>query len=190
MRLYEDIFDEDVHETDYFGNDNELSIIITLPSNIEWDDYKKELYVAACGDILNFKVSTFPKEVGPGDKCYLVHRGVIKGWMIITGFAEKEFTCTTTGKHMAGKFIERGGDFHYLNDSLPMRGFQGWRYFSLSEYKKELGIDDSGNGDPFRKCCYCVHYTTDENGICKCGKSGRTVSADQIACTTDYKFKE
>lgn len=116
---------------------NKLSIIITLPKTVDWDDYKSELYKAATGEILNFKVSNFPTEVRPGDKCYLVHDGYIKGWHEIYDFAENDFTCTTTGKKWKGKFIQRTGPFHFLEDPVPMKGFQGWRYFSMDSYLED-----------------------------------------------------
>ena len=109
-----------------------------MPKTVDWRDYKSELFKAAAGEILNFKVSAFPTEVGPGGKCYLVHDGRIKGWHEICGFSEEEFVCTTTGKPWKGKFIQRTGPFHYLEEELPMKGFQGWRYFSYDSYVDEL----------------------------------------------------
>lgn len=117
---------------------DELSLIITLPADVEWRDYISEILAAATGQVMNFKVSSFPTKVTVGDKCYLVHRGKIKGWMTITGFSEKEFTCTTTGKRYKGKFIERSGKFHYLDDEIPYTGFQGYRYFNYDDYKEKL----------------------------------------------------
>ena len=112
------------------------SIIITLPSSQKWDDYVKELNkVKDYSNSLNFKVHNFPKGVKKGDRCYLVHQGIIKGWMEITGFSEKEFICNTTNKSWKGKFIERSGPFHYLVDKIPYKGFQGYRYFDIEEYK-------------------------------------------------------
>ena len=112
------------------------SIIITLPSSETWENYEKELAkVKNYNNVMNFKVHNFPKGINKGDKCYVVHKGLIKGWMEIVGFSEKEFKCTTTGKMWKGKFIERSGPFHYLVDKIPMKGFQGYRYLNLDEYK-------------------------------------------------------
>jgi len=106
-------------------------IIITIPAKIEWEDYKKELSKVENGvGILNFKVSKFPKDAHVGNKCYVVHRGFIKGYMIISGFSEKNFKCQITGKKWVGKFIERTGKFHYIEPE-PMYGFQGFRYKQL-----------------------------------------------------------
>lgn len=118
--------------------DEARSIIITLPSHIEWSDYEKELAAVADGrKVLNFKVSHFPKGVQIGDRCYLVYRGYVVGWQKIAGFTQKDFTCTTTHKKWSGNFIERSGPFHYLDERIPMKGFQGFRYFSLNQYNQE-----------------------------------------------------
>lgn len=111
------------------------SIIVTLPSNIEWSDYEKELSkVKDYSEVMNFKVYNFPKGIHRGDKCYVTHRGFVKGWMKIIGFSEKNFICTTTGKEYNGKFIERSGPFHYIDQQIPMRCFQGFRYFNILDY--------------------------------------------------------
>lgn len=115
------------------------SIIVTLPSTVKWEDYEKELKVVHdYSHTLNFKVHNFPKGIKKGDKCYIVHQGIIKGWMEIVGFSEKDFLCTTTNKNWKGKFIERSGPFHYLTEKLPMKGFQGFRYFNIEKYKNKF----------------------------------------------------
>ena len=113
------------------------AIVVTLPSNIEWADYEKELErVKDYHEVMNFKVYNFPKGIKKGDKCYVAHKGYVRGWMKIIGFSEKKFTCTTTGKQYNGKFIERSGPFHYLDEKIPMKGFQGFRYFNIVDYQK------------------------------------------------------
>lgn len=125
--------------------DESRSIVITLPSNISWDDYEKELAKVEDGrQVLNFKVPNFPKGVKVGDRCYVVHKGYVVGWMRIAGMSEKTFPCTTTGKEWTGRFIERSGKFHYLDEPVPMKGFQGFRYFSLWRYLRDKGLSNSG----------------------------------------------
>jgi len=106
-------------------------IIVTLPAKVKWEDYEKELLAVAENDemILNFKVPFFPKETGVGCRCYLVHKGFIRGWMKIVGFHEDDFICEITGNYWSGKFIERSGKFHKI-DPIPMKGFQGFKYFN------------------------------------------------------------
>jgi len=103
-------------------------IVITIPKSVKWDDYQKEIDAVKDGSqVMNFKVNHFPK-TEPGNKCYLVHDGNIRGWMEIVGLSEEDFTCTTTGKDFKGKFIQRSGPFHKI-EPMPMKGFQGFRYF-------------------------------------------------------------
>ena len=105
-------------------------IVITLPSKIEWEDYKKEIdAVADWKQVMNFKVPFLPKDKNI-DRCYVCHRGKIVGWMKVVGLVEDtSFNCTTTGKGWCGKFIQRSGPFHYLEHPRDFKGFQGWRYY-------------------------------------------------------------
>ena len=100
--------------------------MITIPKSIKWSDYEKELEAAENGEILNFKVQHFPK-TNKGNKCYIVHNGKVKGYMIISNISEKTFRCTTTGKDWSGKFIERTGKFYPVEET-DMKGFRGFRY--------------------------------------------------------------
>ena len=106
------------------------NIIITLPAKVKWEDYQKELDAVEWNKlVLNFKVPYFPQETAIGCKCYLVHKGYIRGWMKIVGFHEDDFICEITGKHWKGKFIERSGKFYKITP-IPMKGFQGFRYIN------------------------------------------------------------
>lgn len=81
------------------ANSQTEDIVITIPSTINWKDYEKELKaVEDYSQVMNFKVSNFPKKTKIGNKCYLCYKGQIIGWMKIVGMEEKEFTCTTSGK--------------------------------------------------------------------------------------------
>jgi len=120
---------------------NKRSLIVTLPSTTRWSDYEKELRkVANYKNVLNFKVHNFPNGIHKGDKCYVVYKGFIRGWMEIVGFSEQSFTCTTTNRKWEGKFIQRSGPFHYIEEEIPYKGFQGFRYFDLNEYKIENNL--------------------------------------------------
>lgn len=117
-----------------------MDIIVTLPAKIKFSDYQKELDETAKGGTINFKVGFLPKNSKVNDKCYLVHRGFIIGYMLIAGFSNKSFVCTTTGKKWTGNFIERYGKFYKLAVPIPYKGFQGWKYFDYRNYVKSLGI--------------------------------------------------
>ena len=112
------------------STEDKRDIVITLPSTIKWEDYRKELdSVHDYTQEMNFKVSNFPTKTEVGKKCYLCYKGNIVGWMEIVGFEEKEFDCSTTGQAWKGKFIQRSGPFHYITN-IPMKGFQGFRYIN------------------------------------------------------------
>lgn len=112
------------------------SIVITLPMTESWEEYQKELdAVSDYSKVMNFKVAQFPKGIGKGDRCYVTYKDYVRGWMEIVGMSEKEFTCSTTGKKWVGKFIERSGPFHELINKPKLKGFQGWRYFNLSDFE-------------------------------------------------------
>lgn len=114
---------------------SERAIVVTLPASEQWETYEKEIEkVKDYSQVMNFKVPFFPKGVGIGDRCYVVHDGLVKGWMEIVGMEEKEFTCSTTGVKWVGKFIMRSGPFHRLDREIRMKGFQGFRYFSELNY--------------------------------------------------------
>lgn len=112
-------------------------IVITIPKTVKWSEYQKELdAVADEQQEMNFKVANFPNpdKIKVGDRCYLCYNGNIIGWMKISSIGEKKFDCTTTGKDWKGKFISRTGKFHKLENPIPCKGFQGWRYI---EYKTD-----------------------------------------------------
>lgn len=105
-------------------------IVVTLPKSVSWGDYSKELDKVKDGkEVMNFKVRSFPK-TGVGKRCYIVHNGFVRGWMEIVGMSKEDFICSTTGKRWSGKFIQRSGPFHEI-EPIPMKGFQGFRYFEL-----------------------------------------------------------
>lgn len=126
--------------------DDSRSIIITLPATVSWDTYEEELAKVADGKhVLNFRVPNFPKNVKIGDRCYVAHKGLVMGWMNIVGMTKSQFTCEVTGKKWSGCFIQRSGKFHYINERIPIKGFQGFRYFSLHQYRKNHGLDNNNN---------------------------------------------
>lgn len=104
-------------------------IIITIPVTTSLEVYKKEIAKAEEeGEIMNYKVVNFPTKSAVGKKCWVCYDKRIIGYMTISGFSEKAFTCSTTGKQMQGKFIERSGKFHWLKEPFEHEGFRGFRY--------------------------------------------------------------
>ena len=114
-----------------------MDIIITIPKDTNWEEYKKEIEAVADGsEVMNFKVTNFPTKASVGSKCYLAYDGNVMGYMLISGMSEKSFTCSTTGKYWDGKFIERTGKFYDI-EPVKISGFRGFRYFNLEEYKAQ-----------------------------------------------------
>ncbi len=111
-----------------------MDIIITLPQTIRWEDYQRELdAVVNFDNELLFKVPFLPTKNVLNSKCYLIHFGTIKGYMMITNlYKDHNFICQTTGKQWKGNFIVRSGPFHPLEKEIKMKGFQGWRYLDES----------------------------------------------------------
>ena len=109
-------------------------IIITLPAKVSWDLYQQELDMVADGvGVMRFKVPFLPKQ--KPERCYLVWRGNVVGWMKVVGVFDGNFSCEVTGNVWIGKFIERSGLFHRLENPIPMRGFQGFRYADRSKFQ-------------------------------------------------------
>ena len=110
-------------------NVGKRDIAITIPRNIRWEDYQRELdAVRDWKSTMYFKVANLPVNTEVGRKCWLCYNDELIGWMIIVGMHEGEFTCDTTGKRWNGKFIARSGPFHRLVHPVPMKGFRGFRY--------------------------------------------------------------
>jgi len=105
--------------------------VITVPQTIIWSDYEKELEAAANGAILNYRVSRCPKLLSKGDRCFILHKGKVRGWMQVIGLwkSPESWVCSTTGNAWpAGTYIQRSGVFHEVDGPLK-RGFQGIRKF-------------------------------------------------------------
>jgi hypothetical protein len=101
---------------------------------VNWEEYQQELKAVENGDlVLNYRAAYIPKEMRQGDKLWLTHNGKVRGWMTITGLAvqQKSWTCRTTGKLWApGKYIQRSGLFHHVENGPRIKGFRGIRKFS------------------------------------------------------------
>lgn len=111
-----------------------MDICITLPKTIKWSDYEKELKkVKDYSQSINFKVPFLPIKTNQGDKCFLCYNNQIIGYQRIVGLMDdKKFKCSITGKAWEGKFIVRSGPFVKLNNPIPCKGFQGFKYVTIN----------------------------------------------------------
>ena len=108
-----------------------MDIIITIPKNIRWEDYLKEIATVQDGEQqMMFKVPHTPKQADIGNRCYLCYQGKIAGFMHISWIGYNPgFDCTTTGIHWdAGNYIARSGLFYKAQEDIDYKGFQGFRY--------------------------------------------------------------
>ena len=117
-----------------------MDIIITIPKTTSWGEYKKEIQACEASEetMMCYKVRYTPLNSKVGDRCYVVYCGKIIGWMSIChiGWLDR-WKCTTTQKLTSDNYyICRNGKFHYLEDSIPMKSFRGWKYFNYDEYVK------------------------------------------------------
>lgn len=110
-----------------------MDIVITLPKNIKWSDYRKELEPVKNYDgALNYCIKELPK-VKKGDRAYLLWNGYIRGWQEIVGVKKDySFKCEVTGRQWRGNFVLRSGPFHYFYEPFPMKGFRGFIYAPLN----------------------------------------------------------
>lgn len=114
-------------------------ILVTLPRTVKWTDYERELAAVADGSqTMWFRVPSIPKITQHESRCYIMHEGVVKGWMLITGLMiSSGFTCSTTEKYWPkGNYVGRSGEFHHTGPAEvllfglgKLRGFQGYRYY-------------------------------------------------------------
>lgn len=107
-----------------------MDIAITIPKNIPWEEYRKELDAAATGDMLNYRLGHLkPKHLNPGDRCYVVYDGMIRGYHIVSDVPWMNYlVCHTTGKvWLAGYYVQRTGKFHEI-EPVKKAGFRGFRY--------------------------------------------------------------
>lgn len=106
--------------------------MITVPQDIEWEDYHRELDTVKDGSqVMNYRVSNIPKDLKEGDRCFVVWRGQVRGRQYIVGAVKRDkFNCTTTGKNWdPGNYIQRSGSFRTIEGGPKMKGFQGIRRY-------------------------------------------------------------
>ncbi|WQJ53769.1 MAG: hypothetical protein [Wendovervirus sonii] len=120
---------------EYYSNDVEIALMVTIPKKIKWEDYLKEINAVKDGtQEMNFKVSSKPTKVSVGDKCFLCHDGYVKGWMRISSISKKAFQCTTTGKQWdEAWYVGRSGEFHPI-EGFQQKGFMGYKYVNANDY--------------------------------------------------------
>jgi hypothetical protein len=87
-----------------------------------------------------------PKELVIGSKVFYVEDGYIRGFGVVSNIVNGNMTCDVSGK-------DWGEGFHAIMDAkswawikpIPMKGFQGWRYFNGNYEKIGNWLDPKPN---------------------------------------------
>lgn len=111
-----------------------IDIVVTWPKARALDDYLGELQSAVNLDLeINYKVPTLPREIPR--RCFMVHSGYVRGYNVVRGMGERDDVIDpkTGAPFPRGLYIIRNPRWYPLDDQIPMRGFQGWRYFDEEE---------------------------------------------------------
>jgi hypothetical protein len=140
-----------------------MDIIITIPSSItnwfkECQEVEKDENLE-----LRYHVRALPKKCKVGDKCFVIQNGFIRGYHIISKLDYvHSFVCSTTGKKWgAGYYIIRKGKFYELNQPVPMKGFQGFRYINFDDTLSIIKIKEETK----IRCCDIL-CCNNKNGLC------------------------
>lgn len=119
-----------------------MDIMITIPKTVDWEEYEKELQASKEGDMLNYRLGNMnPKNLKSGDRCYVVHRGILRGYHIVVDVVWlPNFTCSITGKiWLSGYYVRRTGEFHNVEPE-KVTGFRGFRYRHESKPSQIRGL--------------------------------------------------
>lgn len=130
------IINEEFSESETVTDD--VAIMITIPKTIKWSEYEKELETVKDGnETMFYKVSSLPKRIHEGSRCYICYSGKVVGWMTVDFVGTMDqFKCSTTGKDWSdGYYVGRTGEFHYLDNEYPQKGFMGYRYVNPSDFE-------------------------------------------------------
>ena len=106
--------------------------LVTIPKTVDFRKYIREINTAAEQSLVsNYRVRSFPLEMKKGDRCFVVHKGLVRGWMEIVGWIESDgFRCESTGRWWpSDKYIQRAGKFH-PHMGPEIKGFRGVRKFN------------------------------------------------------------
>lgn len=122
-------------------------VVVTWPKTRPLESYLMELGRAVKRGLqINYRVARPPRwEDAHEDhgwigwdygvkhpRCFMVYNGFVRGWCRIDGVCwrmEGRVLDPATGSFMrAGWYIVRDPEWHSI-EPIPMRGFQGWRWF-------------------------------------------------------------
>lgn len=108
-----------------------MNIVVTWPKSRSLGSYLSELAKAdRSGRVAYYRVSRRP-DVQEGDRCYHVHTGYVRGYLIVMGIREMPGNVIdeVTGQPFKpGIYVERHPAWFAI-PPVAMKGFQGFRYY-------------------------------------------------------------
>jgi hypothetical protein len=109
-----------------------VNIVVTWPKDRPLSSYLLELARAeAAGEDAFYRVRSRP-DVHPEDKCYHVHDGWIRGYLVVQDVVEMgddaPIDQVTGRKFEPGIYVQRHPRW-YAVTQRPMAGFRGYRYY-------------------------------------------------------------
>jgi len=86
------------------------------------------------------KLATLPKGLRAGSKVFYVEDGFVRGFAVVDRVVDGEMVCSTTGTQWgAGIYAVMDASTWQWICPLPMKGFQGWRYFTKASEVRIVG---------------------------------------------------
>jgi hypothetical protein len=112
----------------YFKENINKDIVVTIPKSEYKNDDLETQRMNYHNENQFWTMKKIPKAIGIGSRIYFVKHGMIESSMKIFKIErDKEETCTTTGRLWKGNLLYMN-DLQYLDNTIPCKGFQGYRY--------------------------------------------------------------
>ena len=112
-----------------------MDIVVTTPKSERVKAEAETEWAKAQGGgpgVVYFRsVSKFPKDIAVGDKVFYVEDGYVRGYCTLAGLSAGESgECQATGRDWGEgpQLVMRADSWKWVKP-IPMKGFQGFRYF-------------------------------------------------------------
>jgi len=111
-----------------------MDIVVTIPKSESKTIQKEEEWAKQQSGTLYeyWKIGRQPKKLKVGERVYFIENGKITCWSELIGYDE-DFTCEATKRFWPGLNLVLKYPTHYLKNSIPTKGFQGFRYIERIE---------------------------------------------------------
>lgn len=105
-------------------------IIITTPkSEMKTAATEAEQCIRNGGGFYFRKFATLPRNLNPGSRIFYTEDGYVRGFAVVDSVSIGSSTCSTTGRVWEGYIAYMRADSWKWVKPIPLKGFQGWRYF-------------------------------------------------------------